>query len=1363
MVRFGDFFAGPAQQVRAAASRLQSGDLTGAGRAADAAIRRLQNQRRKTSNVRELLEEAWYIRAQVHLRSNESQAAFRAFFASRDRLSDDERSLAYFSGEAAALETLPAEILPLLIGFAARTNGSADPMARQASHRLRKRFRPRLGDAAQCAQVQQWNLKITEAGSGCAWSFYHLAVLAAGRQDWSACQGYLNQALTIDPGDEAARLLMAFSMMEIGQNSSANSLILTIEPGHATRAALLLRAYAEAQRRNPQTASHLYETAHAKRPLDQAALMAWADALLCVGRPADAKAWLAKAGALPPSGRIVLALALSADNQAELALKGIGPLLDIARYRHPAANAALIIAGRHPGYDGSMAVLAKIPPDQRGDRFYEVEGLCYAARGQWSQSVQSWSQLKTPGAPVSTAAEQARLAALAAACNQGDFAGVLQSWARLRFVGDAAGEADGLCRVALRKLTLQARDRQPDAGLASLLKETAEAVTQRGLLETSDFGDLIGRLLLVSGQFAEAISLLSASRRTEARLIAASAALRHRDGQLASELLEPLPDTDPRKARLLAVAAALDAKWDAALALIGSQDADRELQDVVLFLAGRPLSGAKEGASDAACYLNAVALIRDGNLAEGWNGLERIGRGSRYRNAADRLAGWLRLREAGAAVRAGRLEEGREHLLASARTWHGKDSGLSGMPAGDAGLLSLHIHADNRAQIAETLATVAHASGPCEPASCHRLTIFHLSEGQSKLVLGDVPAAIAQWELATSYLGAVLADSGYVREWAQIRSETYGVDQPAIEEYKADIQKHVMDVFEAAAARLDADGAGGEAEQVRSLMLLLEAEIHAASLVAEAGGFEPNSLPGRTLVLGPGLVASAQLSEEFARFHRFLVAAEEIKRATADAERAELGEEGEPAPPDRSNLAEEIGYYFSSLRFPALMIRSGNFKRALAMLEQRDRSCFPLCASNCSEGPLKGCRGRGKRFRACNPAFVYEDGERDLEAAASGMRVTVLAKIAEALLTSEEPNANELKAALRRTMSAANGSARSTAAIEALKLVVRGRTRSLQEQKQYDRGAKIMEIATSIFDDDDLKADLGELYAQHAIQLLNAKEEIVVADFDVALPKLRRAAELSPRLLWVQVQTANVLRALALHIGTKDIDRCNALLTEAHEITASLHREQPLNDEYGTAAARARLDLADLHTARALKIVKDRPRDAIPIFVKALELMQVTPTDEMRERTLTTTNEVREMLSVTLAGYGIDAANERSDIDSAVTLLRAAWLLNPGGDHPTRNLMHSLWQLSHRYAESDPALAGQLQQEALYVGKTLLNGGSRDAEVRSLIPVISAGFDTVRRRIGRAAADKLVITPDSSISAPRIEEAIDRLRRHGYL
>ncbi len=867
------------------------------------------------------------------------------------------------------------------------------------------------------------------------------------------------------------------------------------------------------------------------------------------------------------------------------------------------------------------------------------------------------------------ALEIVRLNSLVDWYNSGDLASILKFcvWGGL----GRATEVDRLCILTLGRLVRAAAFGKLHEGELEEVEQTVNRASP--LLQLPDATELMGAIFAACGRDPQAVELLRETKRLDAALIGARSALRLDQPLVANEILGRFKDPDPRKARLLAVAAAKRREWDGALASLGPDSENAELHAALAFLAGRPEELAAVPTNGGpGSYFKAVVLLRGGRRNEARSELERIGATEPMRADADRLLGWIMLGEAAEALRASDLQKAQTDLVAAARYWPGADGATAMLPGGQEGLLSILVAANHRPKLHEALVAESARHGFADPRSCHRLAIFQLAEGRAKILDGAHEQAIGEWERAIGYLAVALASRSYMEAWRQDRAVAYNYPLGPEVDIDAGVRDFCAKLFESAAARTrteitasqsDRQPAAEVAEALRMLSLALEAELQAAQLLAQRGGFAHE---GRMLVFGPTMLAHSELAAEFSE-HCLELKFDDILADPPDALAA---------------TAEDIQRFFSCLRVPALLLRKGDIAGASKVFETAGWCCLPTSMlGRCVKGPLRGCPGRGEVFGICNPAFAHEDGPEDLKHSAQNLQLTLVLKLADREIRKEEPDLERLKPLWKEAIALGDACGRSEEVRESISTLVRGRIPQLLSDKRHDAAHALVGAAYAIVPEDELQTELVRVANVLAVKLLNEKE-----DFTTAAELLRDAYRLNPHQLLVKQNLIVVLRRMADQAIGKDNDKCLALLREGFDIGARSLCEDGYNEEIADGVIQTALGYMYTLRKTAIDVAGQNTRQAAIHLRQAVKFGVECVRDGYArndEIPSLVANMVGE-LAIVVAGVGIEIANksekrsepefatasrsQHEDAD-AMDLLRAAHLLDPASPDITRNLI----------------------------------------------------------------------------------------------
>lgn len=1301
---FARLFSTPERQLEIAAEAFRAGNDARARKAADVAISMLQPRfPGGDDKSKELLGRAWFLKGRLEIKAGNRSQALRCFFACPDHVARDRSHLAFVVNEAVKLSEVPTQLYPLFVEFMGNADlRRSDPSYQRSTARIRKILRPDPGKAGSVEAVESWNTALSEKVNDCAWPHYHLAIIAAWRSNWNAAIVRVKKALALEAQNEAARRLYAFALM---QQAPANALAVLKQAGGlgSSRATLILRAHLEMQAGDMGIALQCYRKADGMRQLEGEQVIAFAEALVRCGDAAEARRVLGRVqGKISLPARIVQTLALLDKRPVGEVLDPLVNLLGDGKVKEQAAAAILAVVAKHPGHDGALTALERIPTAQRTEQYHLIEGVCHAAQRHWSAALSAWSHQRRLPVGFDKAKDAIRINELVDRYNAGDFLGVLEARApHGELPADLAAEADRLCTSALGRLWSQASQKQLDQLALGRLADAVSAIP--GIAERPESSTVVGAILTACGKHERALDLMRKADGVDAALIGATAALCLGRPKVAIELLDRDPSVDPRKVRLRAIASAQLGDWDRALAALGSDPSP--LYVAISYLAGRfaeveaaPVSGG------AASYFKAVCLLRARKRDAAKAELERLAADAPMRVEADRLIGWLALADAAAAYRQGNITTAQTALIDAARHWPGTDGALAALPAGEEGLLAALVYTNDRSKLREALLNGSRLAGFGDPKSCHRLAIFHMAEGHARAGRAQHKTAIAEWETAIGYLAVVLQSRDYMDAWRSARVRAYNFALPDDANIETSVREFCGKLFDEAAAGMDAKNAAA----ARLLGLSLEAELRAAELLAQYGGFEHD---GRRVVFGPTALAATELAGEFAEYC------------------LDLGvDEG-------SAVLEEVEQFFSSLRHAAAWLRRGDFDHTLEQIERLGAHCFPLChMDRCEKGPLEGCPGRGKRFVACNPAFARDMGMEDLKLAAVGMQLTVVLKIAEREIANKEPKLDRLKALWGQAAKLGKLCARADEVEQKINSLVTGRVQVISEANGADFTHRLVEEANAICPTADLQNELALLTTTRAVSKVNDH-----GDYATAADMLRKAYALSPHQPRVKKNLIIVLRGSADEKFKKDNAACFALLQEAYEAGTRWLSEDRFNPEIATTVTDTECEIMQRHRVLAIDTVETNKvqtgrhlRDAVEFGLKCLRRGDIG--NQTREMIISVAGD----LAILLAGMGVERFNRSVETDKAADLLRAARMLDPATASITRNLIVVLHGVAvakveasrHQYSYQSNQFAEsiELMEEAQLTGRAWLNRGE-DREIRDLVVKIGADIEILSRGV----------------------------------
>jgi tetratricopeptide (TPR) repeat protein len=1323
MMLFPRIFSSPERQLKIAGRYFRAGKATRADRAVDSAINVLRKKYLKRNpNTKRLLCDAWFLKGQLQLRAGKREDAFRSFFACGDRVSDDSGCLVFVVRKTLALPIVPIELCPALVSYAANAElrRSQQDYSRIVAH-ISKLWRPNPQEDGSIEAVEKWNVDLLERASDCAWCRYHVGIIAASRRKWADACTVLQQATTLEPQWEAPLRLYAFVLLQMERSPAALALLKRREGLGSSRGTLLLRAYLETIVGDLSIAAQCYRQANAIRALQSKHRFALAEILVRLGLMTEARQFLAiEIGEISPAARIVWALTLSENGPDADVQNALGAVVKDQQFGEQAAAAVLAIVAEHPHHEGALTSLSVIPIAHRGNRYFMIEGACHFSQRRWKDALFSWSRIKPPDPRFRQAEAVVQINDLIDRYNSGDFLGVVTACSFAQFSDDWGIQADRLCVFALGRLFKLANHNKLDAQIIDSLSRTIK--TTPALLEIPNASDLVGAIFAASGRAEQAIEFLRNPQQLDVALIGAGAALRVGDPELAMELLRHFPSTDCRRAQLIATAAAQLRNWDDALAALDADPQNSNLRAAICFLAGRFDELESMGpAGGVTSFFRAVHMLDAGRRESGKAELDRVEIGSPLRADADRLSGWLDLCDAARALRGGNIDEARIRLLAAIRQWPGANGAVAGLSGGDEALMCIMVYANDRAKLQEVFTRAGRQAGFADPKSSHRLAIFHLTQGQIRVRDAQFTQAIAEWEAAIGYIGMVLANRIYMNAWRQARTQTYNFALPPEEDMQAAIVEACTTLFDNTAGQMDATNA----EVARLLVSSLEAELHAANLLAQRQGFE---IDGLRRVFGPTALVGTNIATEFAEYC--------LDIAQVEGRRDEDAEPRANPRHDNKRLVgvDEIECYFSNLRLPALLASKGDVERALDYIERDNSICYPLCnMDRCTSGPRNGCSGRTKRFVACNPAFARDGGAEDLRHVALNMQLTLVLKVAEHEIAKNDMKLERLKQLWSKAVELGKVCGRSDAVAERTHKLVFGRIAALGADGKNDVAYEIVRVANLAVPSDDLKSEAARLMTDRAIDLANDAN-----DFESAVKMLREAYGVNPHNPRIRRSLITALRTLSDRDFDANNQRCFGLLREAHDIAAQWVEQDEFNSEPRDIVTSLESQHASYLRKRALEVIeKDRTKAARYLqesveFALRWSILPKAPT-QTRELAQIIASE----LAAVIAGNAIEIMNDRSGVlrefaatgqRPATNLLRAARMLDPTSTYVAKNLMAILHQRSLAAAELKLGLnvCVDLLNEATLIGELLLRS-REDKEIRELTDRISRDLKALFR------------------------------------
>lgn len=1324
---FGFLSANPQRELRRAEDHFRVGKNTQAIKATDRAIDVLQRSARKgDARAKSHLADAWFLKGRICLGAGDRDGAFHAFFACLDRVRTDNDSRAFVVEDGLKLKEPPVELYPVFVDYVVDAKGATGQAYKANVSAIRRLLRPRPEKAGSVESVESWNAALADRVKNLAWCRFHLGIIAASRGNWKQAHATAGAAVALDRDDEAAARLLAFATLQLEGPKAALEILRSRDIARV-RGTLILRAYLEQADGNWTNAASCYQAAEAIRELQGDHAIAFAEALVRTGMAAEARKVLARCKSFSPPGRIVQALALGDEGPVAEARTALAEAMRDASVRDEACRAALAIVSKDPARDEALPTLALVPSAQRDDRFFLLEGLCHALRSRANDAHESWSHVGRDSDALLAVQQLVRLNGLIARYNDGDFIGVVTAWCDDPPAESLAGQADDLCRFALARILLRTKGGSLPPETLSGLSALADWSTR--LRELAFAPELLGAIFAASGESRQAFDMLALARRPDAALVSAAAALRSGNVSSAVDLLQRYEGTDARKERLLAAAAAMRGDWDRALAIITPDDPPH-LRAGLYFLAERwgDLE-AIESDGGAASYFKSVGMLRTGHQQAAETELGRVRAIDAFRPAADQLLAWIDIHAAATALRARDFVEARTRLLAGMR--RAPEGAMALLDTREAPLAIL-LQANDRTSIRETFSRTLPPVEALDPKNCHRLAIFHLVEGEAAFIRGDFKAAIMGWEAATGCLAVVLASSAYMAEWRAGRAAAYRIELPDVD-FPAVVREFCGALFETGATRLS--GEGEAASAARILTDVLEAELHAAGLLATVGGFRSDDVT-RPLVFGPTALSFSALANQFGEFCLDL-ASEQERPLTAtlsgDGTTIDLDAmAGRMAVPVR-----EIEQFFSCLRLPAFLMRKGDLDRARALLADASPVCFPLCKlEHCSSGPTKGCSGRGVQFFGCNPAFAREDGTQHLQRAARNLQLDLSLKVADRDIAEKDPNLEGLKQLWSEAVELGEACGRSSEVKEKIRSVVLGRVSALYKGDRLDVALELVNAAHSVCHDEDLVAERARLMTDRAIDAANKN-----SDYATAVDMLREACRVNPQQSRPKENLVVALQLLASK--TTDIQQVRKVLQEASDVATEWLAMDTHNPRAQNLLADVCRDILVWYRGRISELSND-PTKETKYLEDALEigagcLRKTGPYGEAQQW-------VAQVVASIAANVGVDLALAKVNYRRAVNLLRAARMIDVTSKYATRNLMNLLHDQGAKLFETNTTLAGDLMQEAVIVGNAWMASHSDDTEIANILSAVSRDYDVVARRYPS-------VRSQSVWNDPRVREA----------
>jgi hypothetical protein len=1374
-------FSTPERQFEIATECFRAGKNARAAKAADLAIDMCQRRAGTTAGdaTKRLLDEAWFLRGQLYLKAADNAQALRCFNKCLDCVARDAACLAFVVNETVKRSEVPQQLYPLLIDYVANDQlRRSTPAFRQNAARIRKLLRPDPDKPGSVEATERWNMALRAKAGDCAWAHYHLAIIAATRRDWKGSYGHLQRSIALDRRNEAAVNLYTFAVLQLSGPAQALAILKKAAESSSSRGTLLLRAYLESRAGDLSIAAQSFRKADTHRALQGTQLLAFAETLVRLGQMEDARKVLDRLRGNPtPTRLIIQALAAPQNKPDNKFLQPLSALVADAKLRDQVVGATMALVATDPGQPGALAALQRIPATHRDDRYRLLEGACFAAQRRWSDAIGDWSAVlgrngETAGTGNLKATQASRRQALVRATDtallnetidrylRGDFVAVVQAHALRRLPGELGVAADRVRIFALSRLLPQASNGKLDEATLNCLSTATNSTTPSG--DGVEATVLLGAILAAAGRYQQALDLVCDIDRGDAAAIGATAALRLDKAQTAIELLDRCTSRVPRGKRLRAIAIAQLGHWDEALAALEDDPANVHLCAAIRFLAGRHDDiQAMESAGSVTSYYKAVCFLRAGHRQAGEEELAQVEPETPLHDDAEHLLGWLALGDAGRALREDNIAAARAALVLAAQHWRGQDG--AGALLSDAALLALLVQADDRSKLKDALTKASRTAGFADPKSCHQLAVFHLTQGHICVRNRESAAALAEWEAAVGCIAVVLASRSYMDAWRQARTRAYDFVLPP----DADVPAAVMDMckalFENAAGQMEAK----TAEVARSLSLLLDAELHAAGLLAQRGGFE---IAGQRRVFGPTALAGTEFASEFAECCFDIAEAEGRRDDNAAISRAA------PSGFQQLDDVDEIEHYFSSLRLPALLLSKGEVEQALNMIERASSICHPLCTlDRCASGPRNGCSGRAKRFVVCNPAFARDRGTDDLKHAALNMQLSLLLRAAEREIVKQDLSSERLKQLWRRAADVAKICECSDAVRERTNKLVFGRLKALGGVDQIQIAYELVSVANEIFASDDLQSEIARLKTNLAIDLANKTD-----DYVAAVDMLRQAYQLNPHQPRVKKNFITALTTLAdRSFKATNKQSCFALLREAHDIATQWRELDAFNNEVQDIVYQIEIQYAIFLRTSAENVIEQDRSQAAKYLQEAAELtLRWSTLPKATRQTRELAQAVAGELAIVIAGTAIQTLNSRVSnpfgsttvedfvVLRAVNLLRAASKLNSTSAPVTRNLMFVLYDQALQAIDRPGGLnaSADLMNEARLIGETWLKSGN-DKEIRDLVDKISGDLKTLNQARPDLARTSKWREPSMlrSLISPAMEDGIAMLRREKLL
>jgi len=1185
--------------LRIARSKLAGGDYTSAFRAADHVLGRLSNKLAAST----LVGEAWLLKGKSLVLLGSSEEATAALVeAHKHGASDPDslRLLAYALLKKKETSQAARNVYLDYLGDAS-FGDSPDRLRENLSH-LRVISTPDPRGVAQDEASRRWNESIISRREDLAWAHEHLGRIALAEGDWKRAILSLDRAYRLQSDEYQTHRLLAYALAKDGQFMAAKRHLDLLVSAKPRRGTLVLRGHVSRRLGNPVAAVKDYRCAEGIAPFGKADALGYVEALLNSGQIRDAtrviKAFLSEDD---PRWLLLSAVAYEMTGELSEALQRFCRIATDVNLGVHAESRIVGIAVRTPSVSGITKALHAIPDARRNKTYWIALGNACLVNGQYRDALECWNKAApSEGDLVGTAGNCARYYCVNL-YRRGQDSQICQEAPLL--LGNPAYPEEvravvtaGIARNAIRQLRSGAQS--PTECIDSIVQ--AETLLPPGT-RCRHLALVRGLAQAASGHYQRAFETLSTAvtegaADPEAAHQLARCALHNGDPETCSIWLKSLDGTDRRVARLRVAYAASIGDWDRAATELDSaflEDTELGIKAAILLRAGRRdvLLQIPPGRGDVR-YYQAVAQVGLSDQSAAAEMLSDIPQEDPVRPAANRLLGWIMLQQSRLHFAVGMHRVASQSLLSAIRMWPEDDGPLSCFRNGDHKLVRICVLADDRDEARIWLERHAIASGPGDPATCHNLAVFHLAEGSRLVAANKVVEGIANWERAIAYVCVSLAHDDYLRDWIEERQATYGFD--ISEQAHSTIESGIVQLYESVFAKSEeavrAAGRMDDADRLSSLALLLRAELRAARMLAEVGGFKPARQSRQRIWAGPTYVHLAGLTPRFASFYEGL----KVKRLrlpdiTHGSEASFLRDLLKAVSEDSEGVEvaakTELGRLFSTLRLAAILQRDGRLEEALHRLRRAKSLCVLMSGNDSCKGSLlAGCGQSRQDFAACNPAFSGKNAVQQFRSFAAEFEAELLMEFGGLEVSSTGDHVQFGLSLWREAIELAPyGEHRDELASKIRQLAI-GRSNVLQQKEQFDGAIELLKSVSEFCGNLDLQGELSIAYARRGVVAGNADS------WDASISDLRLARRLNPHSSYVNTNLIAALRGGAASVAEKRAEESWKLLREAVEVAQEGFGADPHNDEFRKMVAQARAELA---MASLMAGNESRPEDVL--------------------------------------------------------------------------------------------------------------------------------------------------------------------------